>query len=66
MPAGCPHRVLNLKTSVAVSGNFVDSSNLARACEELRIDGLRNPLAEDLRRQLIELGHTDEEKKSDR
>ncbi|CAE7558542.1 DISP3, partial [Symbiodinium sp. CCMP2456] len=40
VPAGWPHQVENLKTSVAVSANFVDESNLERALEEAEILGL--------------------------
>ena len=40
VPAGWPHQVDNLETSVAVSANFVDSSNLARSLEEAEALGL--------------------------
>jgi hypothetical protein len=59
VPQGCPHRVETLTDSVAVSANFVDRSNLSCALEELRVDGLLNPRAGDLRSQLAVLGATD-------
>ncbi|CAJ1376980.1 unnamed protein product [Effrenium voratum] len=34
VPAGWPHQVDNLETSVAVSANFIDPSNLQRALDE--------------------------------
>ncbi|CAE7802664.1 Jmjd6, partial [Symbiodinium necroappetens] len=40
VPAGWPHQVENLKTSVAVSANFVDESNLSRSVEEADLLGL--------------------------
>ena len=36
VPAGCPHRVLNLSDTVAVSANFVDGTNLHVARRALR------------------------------
>ena len=43
VPAGCAHRVETLAPSIAVSGNFVDASNLESACVELHAAGLRDP-----------------------
>jgi uncharacterized protein YjlB len=43
VPAGCAHRVETLAPSIAVSGNFVDASNLDNVCAELRAAGLRDP-----------------------
>ena len=40
VPAGWPHQVDNVDTSVAVSSNFVDASNLQRCLEEAEILGL--------------------------
>ena len=40
VPAGCPHRVENLKTSLAISANFVDSSNFELVQQELQTNGL--------------------------
>ncbi|CAK9090678.1 2-oxoglutarate and iron-dependent oxygenase JMJD4 (JmjC domain-containing protein 4) (Jumonji domain-containing protein 4) (Lysyl-hydroxylase JMJD4), partial [Durusdinium trenchii] len=34
VPAGWPHQVDNLETSMAISSNFIDSSNLRRSLEE--------------------------------
>ena len=52
VPAGCPHHVTNLETSVAISANFVDSSNIERVKEELRINALIDPCAADLVKQM--------------
>eukprot|EP01104_Vermistella_antarctica_P015670 TRINITY_DN5198_c0_g1_i1.p1 TRINITY_DN5198_c0_g1~~TRINITY_DN5198_c0_g1_i1.p1 ORF type:complete len:708 (+),score=194.45 TRINITY_DN5198_c0_g1_i1:84-2126(+) len=35
VPAGCPHQVYNNEDTVAISGNYVDSSNLEGSIEEL-------------------------------
>ena len=40
VPAGCPHRVKNMETSLAVSANYVDTSNLDRVKNELQLDSL--------------------------
>ena len=40
VPAGCPHRVENLETSLAISGNFVDLSNVDLVKQELYNTGL--------------------------
>lgn len=40
VPAGCPHKVENLETSLAISANFVDSSNFELVQQELQINGL--------------------------
>eukprot|EP00729_Bicosta_minor_P008824 gene8824-18744_t len=42
VPHGCPHRVVNLEQSLAVSGNFVDESNLEAAVQALKIAGLED------------------------
>eukprot|EP00039_Didymoeca_costata_P010850 m.147112 g.147112 ORF g.147112 m.147112 type:complete len:108 (-) comp14983_c0_seq4:90-413(-) len=39
VPHGCPHQVENLSPSVAVSGNYIDSSNYTAALQELKIQG---------------------------
>ncbi|XP_066299717.1 bifunctional arginine demethylase and lysyl-hydroxylase PSR-like [Branchiostoma lanceolatum] len=51
VPAGCPHRVENLDKSLAVSGNFVDESNIQVVKQELRINALKDPRALDLLQQ---------------
>ena len=48
VPAGSPHRVENLEPSLAISANFVDSSNLDEVVRELRVNGLRDPRAQAL------------------
>jgi len=45
VPAGCPHFVENLTDTVAISANFIDSSNLAGAVDHLRVQGYTNPNA---------------------
>ncbi|XP_041363536.1 bifunctional arginine demethylase and lysyl-hydroxylase JMJD6-like isoform X2 [Gigantopelta aegis] len=52
VPAGCPHHITNLETSVAISANFVDSSNFDCVVEELRINALIDPRAADLVKQM--------------
>ena len=52
VPAGCPHRVENLETSLAISSNFVDLSNLRMVKEELKVNALNDPCAENLLKQL--------------
>lgn len=48
VPAGSPHQVENLQPSLAISANFVDSSNLEGVVRELRVNGLRDPRAQAL------------------
>mmetsp|Transcript_74880 Transcript_74880/g.242031 ORF Transcript_74880/g.242031 Transcript_74880/m.242031 type:complete len:468 (+) Transcript_74880:86-1489(+) len=40
VPAGAPHKVENLETTVAISANFVDRSNVARSLAEAELLGL--------------------------
>ena len=40
VPAGWPHQVDNVETSVAVSANFVDATNLVQCLEEAEILGI--------------------------
>lgn len=40
VPAGCPHKVENLETSLAISANFVDGSNFELVQQELQTNGL--------------------------
>ena len=54
VPFGCPHRVENLEKSLAISANFVDASNCKAVQEELRVNGLLDPRAENLLRILEE------------
>lgn len=51
VPAGCPHRVENLTTSVAISANFVDLSNWTTVLEELELSALVDPRSNDLLKQ---------------
>ena len=48
VPAGCPHRVENLEESLAISANFVDSSNFELVQQELQINGLIDERAAEL------------------
>lgn len=52
VPAGCPHRVENLETSLAISGNFVDLSNIDSVREELAMTSLVDDRSHDLYKQL--------------
>ena len=52
MPSGSPHRVENMKNSLAISSNFVNSSNYELVKEELRINELQDPRAGELLRSL--------------
>ena len=56
VPAGCPHKVENLEDSIAVSGNFVNKSNIGEAEKHLRISALQDPRAGDLLREFDNLG----------
>ena len=40
VPAGCPHKVENLETSLAISANFVDGSNFELVQQELQTNSL--------------------------
>ena len=51
VPAGCPHRVQNLETSLAISGNFVDLSNFDLVKEELDITSLLDERSSELLKQ---------------
>ena len=55
VPFGSPHRVENLEDSVAISGNFVDQSNIQCVVGHLRKNALQDPRAGDLLREFIEL-----------
>lgn len=48
VPAGCPHRVENLESSLAVSANFVDRSNFEMVKKELQVNALQDERAEQL------------------
>ena len=52
VPAGCPHTVDNLDTSLAISGNFVDLSNLDLSKAQLTLDSLIDDRSCDLLKQL--------------
>jgi len=43
VPAGSPHQVTNLSPSVAISMNYVDASNIDKALEVTRLEGLIDP-----------------------
>eukprot|EP00095_Tigriopus_kingsejongensis_P000564 maker-scaffold776_size99073-snap-gene-0.20 protein:Tk00564 transcript:maker-scaffold776_size99073-snap-gene-0.20-mRNA-1 annotation:"hypothetical protein BRAFLDRAFT_84996" len=58
VPQGCPHQVGNLTATVAVSGNFVDDSNYDEVVKHLKINGLVDPRAVDLLRELASLPKT--------
>lgn len=55
VPAGSPHRVVNLEASIAVSGNFVNSSNAESVVRHLKCNALKDDRSADLLRHLLEL-----------
>ncbi|XP_052791172.1 uncharacterized protein LOC128225165 [Mya arenaria] len=52
VPAGCPHRVENLESSLAISANYIDLSNLHLAQRELTLAALLHSRSHDLLEQL--------------
>ena len=48
VPSGSPHRVENIQDTVAVSGNFVNETNLGEVVKHLKINALNDPRSEDL------------------
>ncbi len=48
VPAGCPHRVENLEKSLAISANFVDTSNFELVKKELSASALVDEHAKQL------------------
>ena len=54
VPAGSPHRVENLETSLAISANFVDLSNFELVKDELRVNALVDPRAEQLLAEFVD------------
>lgn len=52
VPSGCPHFVQNLETSVAISCNYIDGSNLHLARRALGMQGLVSDRARQLLRAL--------------
>ena len=55
VPQGSPHYVENLTLSIAVSGNFVDQTNVRFAAEHFRRNGLTDPRSLDLLEELHHL-----------
>ena len=55
VPHGSPHRVENLTDSVAVSGNFVDESNIKDVLNHLKTNALVDPRAGELVKELMDL-----------
>ena len=55
VPYGSPHRVENLKDSVAISANFVDDSNIKCVTNHLRKNCLQDPRAGDLLQEFIDI-----------
>jgi len=55
VPAGSPHKVDNLEESVAVSGNFVNDTNLEAVEKHLKINSLIDPRAFDLLKEFCDL-----------
>ena len=55
VPQGSPHFVENLSLSIAISGNFVDSTNVKFAAEHFRRNGYMDPRQLDLLEELHKL-----------
>jgi hypothetical protein len=55
VPAGSPHAVRNLTTTVALSGNYVDESNIATSLQALWRDGLTCPRSRALHKALSDI-----------
>lgn len=53
VPAGSPHQVENTEDSVAVSGNFVNQTNIQEALQHFRINALLDPRTEELLKELV-------------
>ena len=53
VPRGTPHRVRNLSKSIAISGNYVDETNVKEVAQHLRRNSLLDPRAEDLLQQFV-------------
>ena len=56
VPYNSPHRVENLENSMAISGNYVDESNIDCVANHLRRNLLQDPRAGDLLKEFVELG----------
>ena len=52
VPSNSPHHVLNLDASVAISGNYVDATNVADVVRDLSVLQLTDPLAAPLLQHL--------------
>ena len=55
VPAGSPHKVENLEDSVAVSGNFVNDTNIVDVEKHFKINSLIDPRAFDLLKEFNDL-----------
>lgn len=55
VPANCPHEVRNLTATVALSGNYVDESNISACLEALHREALTSARARELRVALAAL-----------
>ena len=54
VPRGSPHRVENVTKSIAISGNFVNASNVNETAKHLRKSSFVDPTAANLLRQFID------------
>lgn len=55
VPSGAPHSVDNLQHSVAISANYIDTSNLHRALGELQVGGVEDHRQQQVHAGLLEL-----------
>jgi hypothetical protein len=52
VPYGSPHFVENLTNTIAISANYIDSTNILAAIEALSVQSLIDPLAKPVLEQL--------------
>ena len=55
VPHGYPHKVENLDKSIAISSNFVDSSNIQETVIHLKRNSLVDPRAADLLKEFLRM-----------
>jgi len=58
VPANWAHKVDNLAPTIAISGNFIDKSNVEDAIKDMEISGILEADSYELSRDLIGLGES--------
>jgi len=56
VPGGSPHRVENIEKSVAVSGNFVNETNLEEAIWHFKVNAMKDSRYQDLLHEFLQKG----------